>query len=84
MPMRTLRLSPPQSLRRTLPVLLLLPILVVCATPAPIAVTKAQPVDLACGEFPRLTFDRLHDTLPTIAEIKSYDAGRDKLCGAGK
>jgi hypothetical protein len=54
------------------------------ATPIPTPVTSAPPVDLACSEFPRLTFDRVSDTLPTIAEIKAYDAGRDKLCGVGK
>jgi hypothetical protein len=55
-----------------------------CATPTPIPVTSAPPVDLACSEFPRLSFDRLNDTLQTIAQIKAYDAGRDKLCGVGK
>lgn len=67
-----------------------------CASPTPTAVTDANgDVDLdstghviglpnACREFPRLTFDRLKDTLPTIGEIRSYDAGRDKLCGIGK
>jgi hypothetical protein len=55
-----------------------------CATPTPILVTSTPPVDLACQEFPRITFDRKLDTLPTIAQIKAYNAGRDKLCGVGK
>lgn len=58
--------------------------LTACATPTPTPVTSAPPVDLACSEFPRMTFDRLKDTDATIAEIKAYDAGRDKLCGVGK
>ena len=58
--------------------------LAACATPIPIPVTEAPPVDLACSEFPRLTFDRLKDTPETIVQIKAYDAGRDKLCGSGK
>lgn len=62
-----------------------LAILAACATPAPtVAIKTAPPIDLACSEFPRMTFDRLADTLPTIAEIKSYNAGRDTLCGVGK
>ncbi len=63
-----------------------------CATQAPIAGTSpvwgktafvAAPTDVVCS-LPRLTFDRLKDTLPTIAEIRDQNAKRDKLCGAGK
>lgn len=52
------------------------------ATPTP-AISVAAP-DTACTSFQRLTFDRLNDTLPTIAGIKAYDAARDAICGAGK
>lgn len=67
--------------------LLSLPILQACATPTQIAGTDPAPLpapDTGCIEFPRLTFDRLNDTLPTIAGIKAYDARRDAVCGAGK
>lgn len=37
-----------------------------------------------CAAFPRLSYDRLADTLPTIAGIKGYDDRRDALCGVGK
>ena len=37
-----------------------------------------------CEAFPRLTFDRLADTLPTIAGVKAYNAKRDAVCGVGK
>lgn len=82
--MQTNRRLPQRSLLRT-PLWLLLPlILQACALQTPIPVTEAARVDLACSEFQRMTFDRINDTLPTIAQIKAYDAGRDKLCGAGK
>lgn len=58
---------------------LLLPILADCASQAPIPAT-----DAGCIEFPRLSFDRLADTLPTIAAVKAYDARRDAVCGPGK
>jgi hypothetical protein len=70
---------------RTLCFLLLSATLGACASPPPIRVTEAPPpASLACGQFPRPTFDRLHDTLPTIAVIKAIDAWRDQTCGAGK
>lgn len=56
-----------------------LPILAACATPAPTVATSS-----GCIDFARLTYDRLNDTLPTIAQVKTYDDQRDKLCGAGK
>lgn len=59
-------------------------ILAACVTPIPTPVTDAPRVDLACSEFRRITFDRLHDTAATIAQVKAYDAGRDQLCGPGK
>lgn len=40
--------------------------------------------DVGCSAFPRLSFDRLYDTLPTIAGIKGYDDKRDAVCGKGK
>jgi hypothetical protein len=61
----------------TVPALL---ILQACASQAPIPATS----DAGCIEFPRLTFDRLADTLPTIAQIKAYNARRDAVCGPGK
>jgi hypothetical protein len=47
-------------------------------------VTKASVADLACLEFSPITFDRLHDTAATIKQVKAYDDGWTKLCGAGK
>lgn len=46
--------------------------------------TQTAVTDAACVEFPRMTFDRLNDTVPTIDQVKSYDARRDALCGVGK
>jgi hypothetical protein len=59
-----------------LPPLLILP---ACAHQTPTAA-----IDNGCGEFQRITFDRLADTMPTIVEIKAYDAERDAVCGVGK
>lgn len=61
---------------------LILPLCVIlpaCAHQNPTPVT-----DGACVVFPRLTFDRLEDTLDTIVQVKAYDARRDAVCGAGK
>jgi hypothetical protein len=55
-----------------------------CASPPPTPVTSPPKVDLACSEFPRGTYDRLLDTIPTIKWMKAYNAGRDRLCGPGK
>ena len=62
---------------------LLLPaILTACAAQTLIAGTSPK-VNAGCLEFPRMTYDRLNDTLPTIAQIKAYDAARDAICGKG-
>lgn len=63
-------------------------ILAACVHPTPIVATRTPaPVtamtDTLCA-LPRLTFDRLHDTLPTIAGIKDQDARRNAVCGIGK
>lgn len=60
-------------------------LLTACATPQPFAppIPTAE-TNTACIAFSRMTFDRLNDTLPTIAQIKAYDAARDSLCGNGK
>ena len=50
-----------------------------CASRTQIAVTNG-----GCLVFDRLTFDRLHDTDETIAQVKQYDARRDAICGQGK
>lgn len=56
-----------------------------CARQTPIPATDGgAAVNIGCLEFSRLTFSRLHDTEPTIAGIKAYDAARDKVCGVGK
>lgn len=62
-------------------------ILAACGTLRPTVATRpgpALPTPSACVAFPRLSYDRLKDTVPTIGEIKSYDAARDVLCGAGR
>lgn len=69
---------------------LLSPTLLACAHQAPTAAidppaAAAGPgLGPGCLAFDRLTFDRLGDTLPTIAGIKAYDAARDRICGAGR
>lgn len=68
------------TLRRLLPLsgLLTLCLLAACEHLTP------TPVTSACTAFPRISFDRLNDTEPTIKQVKAYDAGRDALCGKGK
>lgn len=74
--------------RRMLLLLSLPPILASCApltpTPATSVAAASAEADAGCTAFQRLTFDRLNDTLPTIAGIKAYDAARDAICGMGK
>lgn len=60
---------------------MLLPLLTL---PACGHLTPTAAIDNGCGEFQRMTFDRLSDTVPTIVEIKAYDAERDAVCGVGK
>lgn len=55
-----------------------------CATPQACALPTPTVATDACVAFKRLTFDRLNDTLPTIAGIKSYDDARDAVCGVGR
>lgn len=82
-----MRISPKHARLRTLLIGPLLLIPAACASPTPIpapsAVTAAG-ANVGCVEFTRGTFDRLNDTLPTIAWVKSYNAGRDAICGQGK
>lgn len=54
-----------------------------CAAQTPTPGISA-PAFSGCIGFDRITFDRLHDTAPTIQQIKAYDAERDAVCGAGK
>lgn len=56
-----------------------LPILQACATPVPTVATSS-----GCLDFARGSYDRLHDTLPTLAWFQTYNDQRDKLCGVGK
>lgn len=82
-----MRTSPKHARLRTLLIAPLLLIPAGCAPltriAAPSAVTAAGD-NVGCVEFTRGTFDRLNDTLPTIAWVKSYNAGRDATCGVGK
>lgn len=78
-----------RSARRTRRALLccvtLLSTLTACESHPRTAGTNAPPArNIGCLEFTRGTYSRLHDTLPTIAWVKSYNAARDKVCGAGK
>ena len=67
------------SPKRLLPsALLTLGLLTACAHLTP------TPVPSACTAFPRISFDRLHDTDETIRQVKAYDAGRDAVCGKGR
>ena len=61
----------------------LLATLAACETPTPTPATEAAPVN-PCTIFGLITFDRLKDTPQTIVQIKAYNAGYTKLCGAGK
>ena len=67
-----------QTLRTLSLLSVLLSLTAACAHLTPTAATSA------CTAFPRITFDRLNDTLETIRQVKSYDAGRDAICGKGK
>lgn len=69
---------------RPLMLLSLLPALTLpaCATLPPTRATDVAPaVGGACLAFGVMNYDRLNDTLPTIAEIKSHNAAYRKLCG---
>lgn len=92
-----MRMSPKLDKLRKLPMLALLLTLPACghltptaaispvATAAPPAAAPQAPsLNPGCTEFDRITFDRLLDTLPTVTEIKAYDAARDRICGVGK
>lgn len=74
------------TLARRLMLALALPPLILagCVTQTPIAETKPVQTDSGCVAFARITFDRLHDTTDTIAQVKAYDAARDAVCGKGK
>lgn len=54
-----------------------------CATQTPIhAIDAAPAVGGACLAFGVMNYDRLNDTLPTIAQIKSHNAAYRNLCAA--
>lgn len=54
-----------------------------CATQTPIHATDVAPaVGGACLAFGVMNYDRLGDTLPTIAQIKSHNAAYRKLCSS--
>ena len=58
-----------------------------CAHQTPTLATKpvaAPAYNAGCLEFPRLSYDRLFDTAPTIEQVKQYNAARDAVCGVGK
>jgi len=69
-----------QTLRRPL----LLGVLALLSLTASCEHLTPTPVTSACTAFPRISFDRLNDTLDTIRQVKAYDAGRDAICGKGK
>ena len=55
----------------------LLMTLTACATQTP---TPAISIDTSCTVFGPITFDRLKDTLPTIEQIKVYNAKWVERC----
>lgn len=58
------------------------------ATPIQTVVTSQAPpvapapVNTACTAFGLISFDRLNDTIPTINQVKAYNAAWTALCGA--
>jgi len=69
-----------QTLRRPL----LLGVLALLSLTACSGIRTQTPVTSACTAFPRISFDRLNDTLDTIRQVKAYDAARNAVCGVGK
>ena len=63
-------------------VLLCLPMMSACAdlirTLAPETI-KHEANRVSCGAFRIITYDRLGDTLPTIAQVKGHNAAYDSL-----
>ena len=59
-------------------------LLTLCLFPLTGCQMRIVEIDSACTAFNRITFDRLKDTDDTIRAVKSYNAGRDAICGKGK
>lgn len=58
----------------------LIGILAACATRTPIAAPSAPPANTACTAFGPIVYDRLADTLQTIANIKVHNVAWDAIC----